>query len=31
VVACAGALFAAGTRIVSIVTFGRAPSLGDRV
>jgi ComF family protein len=26
---CAGALRAAGARIVSIVTFGRAPALGD--
>lgn len=29
VVACAGALRGAGARIVSIVTFGRAPALGD--
>ena len=29
VIACAGALRAAGARIVSIVTFGRAPALGD--
>lgn len=27
---CAAALFAAGTRIVSYVTFGRAPAAGDR-
>ena len=30
-VACAGALFASGTRIVSVITFGRAPSSGGRV
>lgn len=29
VLACAAALRAAGARIVSIVTFGRAPTLGD--
>lgn len=29
--ACAGALRLAGARIVSIVTFGRAPALGDPV
>jgi ComF family protein len=29
VVACAAALRAAGVRIVSIVTFGRAPAVGD--
>jgi predicted amidophosphoribosyltransferase len=29
VIACAGALRAAGARIVSTVTFGRAPALGD--
>ena len=29
--ACATALFDAGTRIVSFVTFGRAPSVGDRL
>ena len=28
--ACAGALCAGGARIVSFVTFGRAPALGDR-
>ena len=28
--ACAGALFAAGARILSYVTFGRAPASGDR-
>jgi ComF family protein len=28
--ACAGALFDAGARIISIVTFGRAPAIGDR-
>lgn len=28
--ACAAALFAAGARIVSYATFGRAPALGDR-
>jgi ComF family protein len=28
--ACAGALHAAGVRIISCVTFGRAPALGDR-
>jgi ComF family protein len=27
---CAAALFAAGARIMSIVTFGRAPASGDR-
>lgn len=27
--ACAGALFDAGARIISIVTFGRAPAIGD--
>jgi predicted amidophosphoribosyltransferase len=27
---CASALFAAGARIMSIVTFGRAPASGDR-
>ena len=27
---CATALYAAGARIVSYVTFGRAPALGDR-
>jgi len=31
VVACAGALFAAGTRIISVITFGRAPASGDRL
>lgn len=29
-VACAAALCAGGARIVSFVTFGRAPALGDR-
>jgi ComF family protein len=29
--ACADALFAGGARIVSLVTFGRAPAIGDRV
>jgi ComF family protein len=29
--ACAAALCAGGARIVSFVTFGRAPALGDRV
>jgi ComF family protein len=29
--ACANALFAGGARIVSLVTFGRAPAIGDRV
>src|SRR5690606_3273130 len=29
VISCAGALRASGARIVSIVTFGRAPALGD--
>ena len=28
--ACAKALFADGARIISLVTFGRAPALGDR-
>jgi ComF family protein len=28
--ACATALFESGTRIISYVTFGRAPALGDR-
>ena len=28
--ACAGALFDSGARIISIVTFGRAPAAGDR-
>lgn len=28
-IACAGALLDAGARIVSVVTFGRAPALGD--
>jgi ComF family protein len=28
--ACAAALFAAGARILSYVTFGRAPAVGDR-
>jgi predicted amidophosphoribosyltransferase len=28
--ACAAALFAGGARIVSYVTFGRAPAAGDR-
>lgn len=28
--ACAAALHAAGARVVSFVTFGRAPALGDR-
>jgi ComF family protein len=28
--ACAAALFAGGTRILSYVTFGRAPAVGDR-
>ena len=28
--ACAGALHAGGARILSFVTFGRAPALGDR-
>jgi ComF family protein len=27
---CANALFEAGARIISVVTFGRAPALGDR-
>ena len=31
ITACAGALFEAGTRIISVVTFGRAPSSGDRL
>ncbi|HEU4564403.1 MAG TPA: phosphoribosyltransferase family protein, partial [Gemmatimonadaceae bacterium] len=30
VVECAGALLDGGARIVSVVTFGRAPALGDR-
>jgi ComF family protein len=30
VVECANALLAGGARIVSVVTFGRAPALGDR-
>jgi ComF family protein len=29
--ACAKALFAAGTRTISYVTFGRAPASGDRL
>jgi hypothetical protein len=29
--ACAGALHDAGIRIVSYVTFGRAPAIGDRL
>lgn len=29
--ACAAALFEGGARIISIVTFGRAPAIGDRV
>ena len=29
--ACAAALFEGGARIISLVTFGRAPALGDRV
>lgn len=29
--ACAAALFAGGARIISYVTFGRAPALGDRI
>ena len=29
--ACASALFAAGTRTISYMTFGRAPSSGDRL
>lgn len=28
--ACAEALFAGGARIISLVTFGRAPAIGDR-
>jgi ComF family protein len=28
--ACAAALFAGGARIISLVTFGRAPAIGDR-
>lgn len=28
--ACAAALFAGGARIISLVTFGRAPAMGDR-
>jgi len=28
--ACAAALHAAGARVISVVTFGRAPALGDR-
>ena len=28
--ACAAALYDGGARIVSYVTFGRAPALGDR-
>ncbi len=28
--ACAGALFGGGARIISLVTFGRAPAIGDR-
>jgi predicted amidophosphoribosyltransferase len=28
---CAGALHDAGIRIVSYVTFGRAPAIGDRL
>lgn len=28
--ACAEALFAGGTRVISYVTFGRAPALGDQ-
>ena len=30
-VACAAALFASGARIISLVTFGRAPAIGDAV
>ncbi|HUO51052.1 MAG TPA: double zinc ribbon domain-containing protein [Gemmatimonadaceae bacterium] len=29
--ACAAALFEGGARIISLVTFGRAPAIGDRV
>ena len=29
--ACAAELFSAGARVISIVTFGRAPASGDRV
>jgi len=29
--ACAAALFASGARIISLVTFGRAPAIGDAV
>ena len=29
--ACAAELFGAGARVISIVTFGRAPAAGDRV
>jgi ComF family protein len=29
--ACAAELFGAGARVISIVTFGRAPASGDRV
>lgn len=29
--ACASALFGGGARIISYVTFGRAPSIGDRI
>jgi predicted amidophosphoribosyltransferase len=28
---CAAALFDAGARIISIVTFGRAPAIGDQL
>ena len=28
--ACAAALHAAGARLISFVTFGRAPAVGDR-
>jgi ComF family protein len=29
--ACAAALYAGGARIISYVTFGRAPAIGDRI
>jgi predicted amidophosphoribosyltransferase len=29
--ACAAVLFASGARIISLVTFGRAPAIGDAV
>jgi predicted amidophosphoribosyltransferase len=29
--ACAAVLYGAGVRIISYVTFGRAPAIGDRL